>query len=792
MKYPLSWLRTFVSLPPDPHTIAATLSLAGLEVENISSVGAAIAGLTTGKIQHIAPHPDANKLVITRIDTGNATHQIVTSASNISEGDIVPVALPGATVASGMTLKAATLRGVESFGMLCSETECGVSEDAAGIWILPPDIPLGIDFVAHAALNDTVFDIGLLPNRGDCQSIVGLARELAALFEQPFTLPEPKVNTSTLDHRYTIRCDSTACPLYTGHFLAHLSSNATTPLLIQRRLQLCGLRTVSAYVDITNYIMLETGQPLHAFDANKLPSNALSVASTTSPLSLITLDGQSRHLPAGHLCVFADSEPIAIAGVMGLDNTAVTAATSAIFLEAAVFDPMAVRRASTALGHRSDSVARFEKGLSTALAAYASLRACELFQTIMGATVSNSVVQYKNPSHPCFKHRNIALDTQQLNGFLGTSYTDDQILSCLKRLGFTIKDTHVAVPHWRLADIEDWPCLAEEVARVLGFDSIPSTLPAGPAIAEQDDALYTFCQSSIDFFVANGFSETCTYPMISTEALTHCYATAPQDWNALANPISPSLAVMRPGLLPSLLGLIGYHHTRQRPDCAFVETGVRVTQSGEDTVLAIALSGQCYRPSYTASQRAIAQDALSFAKATLLRYLNHHGIAADFSDVETAETWMHPHCRHAVMLGSQVIGHVAHVHPDVCDTFGITEAVFYAELNLDMLLSYGKKPPQYRAFSRFPSTRRDIALTVPKDVPYATIEAFIRQHKHKSVTDSGIFDMFESEKLGPDVRGIGVYLIYQSQTATLSDEKVNKVHQHFCKRLLDSLPVRQR
>ncbi|RAP30292.1 phenylalanine--tRNA ligase subunit beta [Candidatus Marinamargulisbacteria bacterium SCGC AG-343-D04] len=788
MKFSYSWLKSLLPLTESPEDLAEKLTMAGLEVESIDSIGTCIEGITTGKIESISPHPNADKLVITSVSDGKNSHQIVTGAKNISVGDIIPVSLPGSVVASGMKLKQTALRGVDSFGMLCSETECGITDESEGIWILPSDTPLGVDFVEYAILKDSILDIAILPNRGDCQSIWGLAREIAAITGETLSLPKVSVSSTDIKHSYSVQSQSSHCPLYIGRYISSINK-APTPLWMKRRLELCGIRPISLIVDVTNYVLLETGHPLHAFDDAKCASKSISIIESTKKHSLTTLDSQKRSCQEGQLLICEGNTPVALAGIMGAENTEVSPDTSAIFLEAAYFTPHIIRRSATLSGLRTDSSSRFEKGTNIETTELASQRAAMLLQELGQATVSNHVITCKDNTHELFKSKSLPFDINQLNSFLGSNHNENSIKTLLTTLGFTIKNKQISIPSWRREDISDWPCIAEEIARLKGFDSIPSTLPTQHIIQDQDSLELTLTRSSEDFFVHNGFTQLNTYPMVSEDDIKHCKLSTDLSQYGLANPISPELAVLRPSLLPSFLRIISHHSARQQHDCAFVEVGSHFNDNNEEHVLAFCLTGSPYENTASPDQRSIAENSPFIHLQSLLQRLEAQLGYSFTLSFDSPDSWHHPVQFQHFSIGNINLGSLALVHPSISSQFNIHHPLAFGHLSLTRLASIVATPKQYRHFSSFPSTRRDIACCVPKSLSYAEILSHIHTYKHKSVVDIGIFDLFESEKLGPDNKSIGIYLIYQDLKQTLADEKVNKAHQRLCDQLVKQLPL---
>ncbi|MAH80562.1 MAG: phenylalanine--tRNA ligase subunit beta [Rickettsiales bacterium] len=790
MKFPLSWIKDYVDITISTDELVHKLTMAGLEVESVDYVGDSIKGIITGKIESIEKHPNADKLVITSIFDGKQHHQIVTGASNISEGDIVPVALPGSTIASGMTLKAAKLRGIDSFGMLCSEKELGVSEEASGIWILDPNTPLGVDFSDYALLKDAVLDIAILPNRGDCQSIYGLAREIAALTHQNLCLPELDISLSKLNHDFSLTVKATdLCPIYSGRYISNIT-NGASPLLMKRRLELAGIRCISLIVDVTNYVLIELGQPLHAFDTSKLASTSFVVDTAKTVKTLQTLDEQERSISDDMLLIF-NEDPVAIAGVMGAKNTDVELNTHSIFLESAFFDARHVRKNSTSLGLRTESSIRFEKGINIDFVETSSLRACHLLQKYGNAKIAEKSLLKKQNSDKRFISKSIPYDTKKLNSFLGSQFKDTDIENVLIKLGFQFdqKKETLSVPIWRSNDIQEWPCIAEEVARVMGFDMIPSTLPASFTIQDAVTKSDLMISTIKSFFVHNGFLETCTYPMISEDEFSDISLQQPTHDQALANPISPQLAFMRPTMLASLTKIVSYHALRQMPDNHFFEIGKTFSTDGAESLyLAGVTTGHIFKNNYTPEHKTLTDERFTFVKGLFENLFSQLNLHLELSQNEP-QSWFHPTQWVSLMLGKKNVGSINLIHPTYLKQHNISNDVVYFELNLTDLFSLSQPPVTYKPFSRYPSTRRDVAFILDKKISFSSIENLIKQYRHKTLQTYFLFDHFESEQLGKDKKSMAIGFIYQDEKGTLSDDKVTKCHDKLCQRLVNELNI---
>ncbi len=742
MKYSFKWLCEFVKIDLTPQQLADRLSLAGQEVEAVIPVGEKLSGIVVGKIEKIEKHPNADKLVVTQVFDGKERYQICTAATNVFEGAVIPVSLPGSVLNSGLQIKPAKLRGVDSNGMLCSEVELGVADESQGIWILPNDTPLGIDFIDYAHLKDTILDIAILPNRGDCQSIYGMAREVAAILNLPLKKPDCSINAAPGDSDISVEiADKEGCPHYTGRLIKTIKQNPT-PLWMKRKLQLSGIRPISLIVDITNYVLLELGQPLHAFDRKSL-GNKIVVRRANASEKMVTLDGDERTLSPEILLICDGDRPVAAAGVMGAKNSEINDGTTDVFLEAAYFQPGRIRKGRTVLGLRTESSIRFEKGVDPQGVVMASDRAAHLMQELAGGSV---VGQPKTIEWP---KKIIPFSSEQINKLLGAAIPESEMVSILGRLGFEYKEASMIVPSWRQLDIQEWPCLAEEVARVWGFEKIGTPLPSPPAPLPGGEG--RFESLLLDY----GFYQVCTFPMIEAHD---------QDPGlALRNPIAPEESVMRASMLPSHVKVLEFNRKRQVEQLRIFEIGKVFKGQDEETHLSALWMGGC--------------DFLELKGLV-------ENIVGDVVFGECRSVELHP--KKALSVNGD-LGVVGFVHPSLLRRYDLDGDVGYISLNLAKMPAAKKKT--FRPIPKFPSTRRDIALLTPRSLKYAEIEKVILENKPKWVKEFFLFDVFESEKIGKENKSLAFAFIYQDPERTLSDEEVNGAHQQFSATLKEKLPV---
>ncbi len=735
MKYPVSWLRDFVDIDVPVQELADRLSLAGLEVEGVEFVGQSLSHVITARIDSIEKHPNADRLNVTQVFDGKALRQIVCGAQNIFVGAIVPVVLPGAELPNGLKIKESKIRDVVSLGMICSETELGVSESSEGIWLLPNDMPLGVDFVEYAQLKDAILDIGILPNRGDCMSLIGLAREIAAILGT--SLKEIKtpdlVSSGVFPLKVSVEIPE-LCPLYSARFISGITPGLKSPLWMQRRLQLAGLRPLNLIVDVMNYVLLETGQPLQVADRRKISGEQLTV----SDVKL---------------------------GVVGRVDAAVTSETTEIILESAVFDAVATRKASQALSLRTENSVRYEKGIDWDGVLPASDRAASLLISLAGGTTSEQVVVTSSAREP----RWLAFDFQQINGLLGSDFSDDEMREVLGKLGFVFESGRVRVPSWRFGDVQEWPCLAEEVARLLGYDRIPSVLPEAFVLMDPPTRQHTLVQKIETYLTAQGFYQTNTFPLSSVAAAEAVKCPLPEAAYVLQNPISPEASAMRKSLLPSLLEVVTFNQKRQLSGLRFFEVG-HVFSEVKSVPVCVSHLGVLFE----------SNSDFFVDKGLVEGLLSHLGLSYAFGAV--SREYFHPVRSASILVDGREVGAYGVLHPSV------SSGLFYLEFDLSLFSGVDKKLV-YQAVSKFPSTRRDIAMLAPKSLSYQAILDVINANLSEWVQDVFLFDCFESEKIGLENKSLGFGFIYQTVDRTLSDDEVNTADQALRTILATQLPI---
>lgn len=782
MLVPLSWLRDFIDIDEDLKVMAERFTMTGSNVEGITPLGEDLKNIVIGQILKVEKHPNADKLVVTQVDLGGEQVQIVTGATNVKEGDKIPVAVHGATLEGGLKIKKSKLRGVVSQGMLCSAEELGIDphglpeEVQEGILILPEDAPVGKDFLEYLPLKDIVIDFEITPNRPDCLSILGMAREGAATFNLELKRPEPSLKEEGKGEasdfaKVAIEAED-LCPRYIARVVEDIVIEPS-PLWMQRRLQAAGVRSINNIVDITNYVMLELGQPLHAFDLDKLSGHSIVVRRAKEGEVITTLDDVKRTLDPNMLVIADDERAVAIAGVMGGANSEITPSTKRMLLESANFFGPAVRRASRKVGLRSEASMRFEKGIDPELCELAADRACELIEALgAGKVVKGSIDVYPGKRD----QREVLLRPEKINALLGVHIDTGEIIEMLERLEIGVEDRggkyYARIPSFR-DDIVSEADLAEEVGRLYGYDKLPSTLPESDATLGKLSRPQKIEDCVKELLASQGYSEVYTYSFVSPKVFDQI--KAPEDSPlreaiALLNPLGEDHSIMRTTLLPNMLEVVKHNLNQKAEIVKIFEVGaIYVSEElplkelpEEPKHLALALCG-----------KDLDLYDLKRSLETLIYKLKLKDVAF-FQDQHFA---MHPGRCGRIMLGEEVLGFVGEVHPDVLENYDISERVYIAELDLDLILASSFATQEIKPLPKFPASRRDLALVVGERVAAGEILTNIEDVGGELVEKVELFDVYRGGQIPEGFKSVAFAIIYRSDTSTLTDEQVNELHQ---------------
>lgn len=780
MLVPISWVKEFVDFDCDTNELAERLTMSGSNVEGIDFLGKDIKKVIVGEIEEIKEHPDADKLIIAYVNTGSERLQIVTGATNIKEGDKVPVAIHGSTIAGGKKIRASKLRGVESAGMLCSAEELGFDDHGLpeemknGIMILPKDVELGIDVKDYLALDDTVIDFEITPNRSDCLSIIGMAREIAATFRTSLNVPKINVKEegqSLAKDKANITIeDEDLCRRYVARLIEDVVIEPS-PLWMQRRLQSAGVRSINNIVDITNYVMLEMGQPLHAFDYDKLEGHSIIVRRGKNSEKIETLDDTVRDITEDMLVIADMKKPVAIAGVMGGAYSEISSSTKRILLESANFFGPNIRRTSRKLGLRSESSMRYEKGIDPNLCLKAADRACELIEQLgAGKVLKGYIDVYPGKPVP----RKISFKPDNINRVLGTNIDTEAMIEILHHLEIPVEDANegiqAIIPTFR-ADMTEEADIIEEIARIYGYDKLPITLPKGNVTHGKLNDFQKNIDDIRDVLTYNGYSEIYTYSFVSPKVFDKINTpdnSSLRQVITLMNPLGEDYSIMRTTLLPNMLDTISFNLNHKVGELKVYEAGNVYLPKElplkelpyENKRIAIGICGESM--DFYVLKRTI---ETIFKK---LRVTNYKFIQDEHFAFHTSR------CA-KVMIGNNVIGFAGEIHPDILEKYEINKKVYIAELDLDLLLSNTSNLINFKPLPKFPVSSRDLAIVVKEKVPAGEVLDTMKQIGGNLLEDLELFDIYKGGQIAKGYKSMAFSLTFRAQNRTLTDVEVNEI-----------------
>ena len=773
MKINHHWLRSWVQTDLDAPSIAERFTLAGLEVDEVVPVAPALDGVVVGEILTVEPHPDADRLRVCRVRGDSEEKTIVCGAPNARQGLKAPLATLGTVLPGGLKIKPAKLRGVASEGMLCSEPELGLGDEASGLMELPADAPVGETLTRYLGLDDYVLDIDLTPNRADCLSVRGLARELAALTGSALKAPEMDPVEAEIDDRVEIVLDAPAdCPRYIGRVIRGVDVTAATPLWMVEALRRCGMRSLGPVVDVTNYVLLELGQPMHAFDLDKL-EGGIRVRRAKSGERMVLLDGRDVALDPDMLMICDAQRPLAIGGVIGGEDSGVGADTTDILLESAWFNPASIVGRARRLGLATESAHRFERGVDPTLQRLAMERATALIMAIAGGRPGPVLEQVDGGHLPA--EVSVDLRPERVNRVLGTELEPGEMVDILERLGMQVSEGNgqltVSPPPSR-RDIAIEVDLIEEIARVHGYDRLPTRRPRGRLrlITESETQLPE--RKLRHQLAARGFQEIITWSFVAQDELSRLGLDASAQ--ALANPLSRDLAVLRTSLLPGLLKTAAGNARRRQQDFRLFEVGTcfqRLDQGfREPARLSLLMMGRVHGEHAQGAGNKI--DFFDI-KGELEHLLALNRTAGSIRYLPSRQPWLHPGQGAEILIDDSPSGAFGQLHPDCLAAFDLSEPVFVAELDLDRLLRVAL--PVYRAGSRFPAIRRDLAVVVADDVQAAALMDAIREIAGEKVEKCFIFDEYRGPGVESGCKSLAIGLIIRDLWRTLTDREVDSL-----------------
>ena len=781
MLIPLSWLKEYVDVDLLPAELAHRLTMAGVEAGDIIEYGG-WTGCCVGLVLSVEQHPNADRLSLCRVDTGSEEMQVVCGAPNVAAGQKICFARVGAYLYNTHSekhenLKPARIRGVVSEGMICSELELGLGEGHEGIVVLPEDAPLGMDLDEY--LGDTVIDLELTPNRLDCFSVLGVAHEVAAITGR--TVREPDIgyvesDTSVSDLATVSVADPDLCPRYTCSVISGLEIGPS-PQWLQDRLTRAGLRPINNVVDVTNFVMLEFNQPLHAFDLDRVRDRTIIVRRAAPGETLETLDGVPRELNSEVLVIADARDPVGLGGVIGGANSEIGQETSTVLLESATFNAYNNRKTAETFRLRTDATQRFEKGLRTELAPIALRRATQLIQQVAGGEIARGIIDiFPDRGRPS---PSVPLTLGRLKQVLGMDLELETAASVLNSLGFVTETTgpdslRAAVPYWR-NDIAIEEDLIEEVVRIIGYDEVPTTMMSSPIPYHQPAPMTGLKQQVREALAATGLQETISYPLLGWDTLGMVQELDPEHPPLrIANPMNAGQEYLRPTLRASILQTLRYNQERLDMPFRFFEVGRAFLPRSNDLprekdMAAGVLSGDRTEASWLESS-----GDLDFfdAKGALTAALERLSLAPEFQPAE--DPAFQPGRCASISAGGTVLGIVGELHPDLRERFELRpQPVAMFELDLDSVLQATQQRREgFKSFSRFPAATRDLALVVNRDVPAGQVEATLR--RHRLVEHVSLFDVYTGENIPEGTKSLALHVYFQSHQKTLTNEEVNR------------------
>lgn len=773
MKFSEQWLRGWVNPQVSRDELVARLSMAGLEVDSVTPAAGQFSGIVVGEILATEQHPDADKLRVCQVSNGQETFQVVCGAPNARPGIKIPFAMIGAELPGDFKIKKAKLRGVESFGMLCSAAELQISEENDGLLELASDAPVGEDIRQYLSLDDASIEIGLTPNRGDCLSIAGLARDVSALYDVPVTRPLVPAVAAAHDEVRPVEVHApAACPRYLGRVIRNVDLSRPTPLWMVERLRRSDVRSIDAAVDITNYVMLELGQPMHAFDLAEI-NGGIRVRMAEEGEKLVLLDGQEVALRADTLVIADHTRALAIAGVMGGEHSGVdTAKTRDLFLESAFFEPISVAGKARSYGLHTDASHRYERGVDSQLAREAMERATALLLEVVGGE-AGPVIEVVSEQHlPSIAP--VTLRADRIAQMLGMEMDPSQVEQLLNNLGLATQadgagQWTVNVPSHRF-DISLEVDLIEELARLYGYNNLPVRYPQARLAPQARPETRGELPNLRRLLVARGYQEAITYSFIDPK-LFELFSPGVEPL-LLANPISSDMAAMRASLWPGLVKALQHNLNRQQDRVRLFESGLRfVGQLGDlaqEPMIAGVVTGSRLPEGW-----ANGRDNIDFfdVKADVEALLGYSGALGDFTFVAGKHPALHPGQTAEIQREGKTVGYLGALHPELAKALDLDRPVFVFELVLADVVE--GRLPKFSELSKFPETRRDLALIAGRDVASQDVLDVIRDNAGEWLTDLRLFDVYQGKGIDPHRKSLAVGLTWQHPSRTLNDDEVN-------------------
>lgn len=775
MKTSIEWLKEYSDINVDAKTLADRLTMTGSKVETIEEKGNDIENVVVGKILEVKKHPDADKLVVTQVDIGTEKVQIVTGAKNIKEGDIVPIAKDNSYLPGGVNIKKGMLRGVESCGMMCSIGELALDiadypdqiEDGIMILSAKYEKDIGKDVVEVLNLREDILDFEITSNRPDCFSIEGLGRETAVSLGEKFKNPHKDLGkeVKSVDEIEGLKVDIEApdlCYRYIARVIKDVEIKES-PDWMKRRLNACGVRAINNIVDITNYVMLEIGEPMHAFDINSVEGKHIIVRRAKENEKIATLDEKERELDNTMLVIADEKKPVAVAGVMGGANSGITDTTKTVVFEAAVFNRGSIRLTAKKIGLRTEASTRYEKGLSPEIAIRAINRAVELAEEIgAGKAVEAKIDVYPNKVKP----EVIKFEPERINNLLGLKIPKEEMVKILEALEIKVNGDMLEIPYFR-TDIQKTADIAEEVIRIYGYDKLESTLINAESTVGEKNKLQKLQDKVKELLVTKGFSEMYSFSFISEADFNKCNLDSSKAIR-ISNPLGEDYSLMRTDMMPTVLQSIATNYNKKNKNAKLFEMG-RTYSDEEGNMQKGEIPTEVDQIAF-----ALYGDEADFyiVKGIIENILEASNIAR-YQIQRAEDAHLHPGRSAQILIGKDSIAKFGEVHPQIIENYGINEKVYYAVIDIAKFARYGKDNKKYTPIPKYPAVERDIAIVVDEDIEVGQIEAIVMKRAKNVLETMKLFDVYRSDKLGENKKSVAYELIFRAQDKTLTDDEIS-------------------
>jgi len=781
----LKWLKDYVNINVTAEELAEKLTMAGLEVDGIKTIRPSFSGVVAAKITSVKPHPAADKLSLCDVTDGSQTYRVVCGAQNIKAGDIVPLAKVGATIPGGYTIKSSVLRGEKSDGMLCSEAELSTGDDSSGIWQLPENLTLGVPLETALDLSDTVLDVSITPNRSDCLSMIGIAREVATITGEKIKIPVGRIKEIVEEiSSYTsvTIIDADLCPRYTARLLINVKVGPS-PAWMKTRLESAGLRSINNVVDVTNFVMLEMGQPLHAFDFRFLEQGKIIVRKSRDDEEFTSLDGKTRKLPADTLLICDGVKPVAIGGIMGGLNSEVKDDTQFVLLESAYFNPVSIRRSARKLAMPTDASFRFERGIDPEGVIRALNRAAQLIADLSGGNIYKNCIDEYPQKVPAVK--DIPLRLSRIRQLTGTEIDAKEVIEILQSIGMTVgnagKDNYLVTPPTFRVDIKREIDLIEEVIRIYGYDRVPVKLPNVAVVEMASNPRIDLEEKIRHILIGTGYSEVVNYSFVTPEFVDYLCLPENDERRRLVrikNPLAEDQSVMRTTMVFGLLDAMKKNNNNGSLDLKIFEMGrvfidrKREELPEEKNMLACLLTGVMTDNLWGNKVNADFYDL----KGCLENIFYDFKLTNCHYRSSISEPFLHPGKSCGIYIGELLAGYMGQVHPDTLERMDLRNCACVFEINLDILANQVNNLIHYKEISKFPAVTRDVAFLIPAEMETNYMIDIVLRQNEELLENVVIFDIYAGKGISEGMKSLGLRFSYRAPDRTLTDVEVNNIH----------------